>query len=366
MMTLSSSRPRGGSVSLWKHWRSILFVGIGVLASLTLGLVSLMVQQQEDAVVLAVRQNSSTAASRGPVLITRKESRTATVMAFAMNYDLYIHKKFVGSLRKSGFTGNIILWVEKHTKPGVREFLQTHGVTMRGLTFVNCTYVDLSAKDETKNSHEKERLTCAHPYTDLKVRWSRFPLMRDWLAGCEECTGPVLISDYRDAFFQRNPFAVGEPAISGLQVFQEHRSITTDHWLVQWPVNDCKGVKFHGKPMLCSGTTLGERDAMLNYLTAMHEEMKVWMANPKCHFSINGDDQSIHNYLFYSGKLAPFAKSIPFRYGIVHTVGAQGSIILKAHRERLKRDKGLDVGEATRTPFMMALARTIGLGCTMI
>ena len=161
MVTLSS-RPRVGSVSLWKHWRMILFV---VLVSLMSGFVSLMVQQQEDAVVLAQqppRQNSSTTATsrgQGPFLITSKESRTATVMAFAMNYDLFTHQKFVGSLRKSGFAGNIILWVEENTKPGVREYLQTHGVTMRGLTFVNCTYVDLSAKDETKNSHEKERLT---------------------------------------------------------------------------------------------------------------------------------------------------------------------------------------------------------------
>uniref|UniRef100_A0A7R9VZB4 Uncharacterized protein n=1 Tax=Pseudictyota dubia TaxID=2749911 RepID=A0A7R9VZB4_9STRA len=86
--------------------------------------------------------------------------------------------------------------------------------------------------------------------------------------------------------------------------------------------------------------------------------MKVWMANPKCHFPINGDDQSIHNYLFYSGKLAPFAKSIPFRCGIVHTVGAQGSIILEAHRERLKKDKGLDQGQATRTSYDGATSKT--------
>uniref|UniRef100_A0A7S2A6F2 Uncharacterized protein n=1 Tax=Trieres chinensis TaxID=1514140 RepID=A0A7S2A6F2_TRICV len=278
---------------------------------------------------------------------TLEESEHATVMAFAMNYDLYTHKKYVGSLRKSGFKGNIILGVEAETKPGVRDYLMGKGVTMRSLTFVNCTYIDSTVK--TDNSHDKERRTCAHPYPDIKVRWSRFPLIRDWLTECKECTGPVLISDYRDAYFQRNPFAVGEPAIRGLQVFEEHRSIHTTHWLVQVPVSKCKGASFD-EPMLCSGTTVGDRESMLKYLSAMYGEMRLWMADPKCHFSMNGDDQSIHNYLFYSGKL-PFANKIPNRSGIVHTVGAQGSIILKAHRKRHMDEKGIDQGKATRTPY---------------
>lgn len=274
-------------------------------------------------------------------------SATSTVMAFAMKYDLLTHQKFVGSLRKSGFDGNIILGVEAGIDAKIRSYLEEKGVTLRELQFANCTY-DWEVK--AGNSHSVERNTCAAQYPNIKVRWSRFPLQRDWLRDCSECTGPVLISDYRDAIFQENPFAAGAPPVRGLQVFEEHRSITTDHWLVQSPVMKCKGIVFKNRPMLCSGTTIGTRDAMLQYLGSMYDEMSVWIADTKCHFEMNGDDQSIHNYLFYSGKL-PYAIPIPHRTGIVHTAGAQGSIILHAHRERLKEEKDMETGEASRSPF---------------
>lgn len=54
-----------------------------------------------------------------------------------------------------------------------------------------------------------------------QIRWSRFPLIRDWLAGCETCTGPVLIMDVRDSYFQLDPFGPGSPVVEGLQVFEE-------------------------------------------------------------------------------------------------------------------------------------------------
>ena len=98
--------------------------------------------------------------------------------------------------------------------------------------------------------------------------------------------------------------------------------------------------------MLCSGTTVGTRAAMLKYLEIMYAEMKAWIADPKCHFSMNGDDQSIHNYLFYSGQL-PFATAVPNREGgIVNTVGVTGTNTFKKHiadgmAEGLTRDQGM-------------------------
>jgi hypothetical protein len=56
---------------------------------------------------------------------------------------------------------------------------------------------------------------------------------------------------------------------------------------------------------------------------------------------INGDDQSIHNYLYYSGQL-PFATAIPNREGgIVHTAGVDGSIIRKAHEKEIMEQYNL-------------------------
>ena len=76
---------------------------------------------------------------------------------------------------------------------------------------------------------------------------------------------------------------------------------------------------------------------------------KLWMEDPKCWFKINGDDQSIHNYLFYSGKL-PFARAIPSRMGIVNTVGAQAFTVKKDH-EVYTKARGIPEAEAKVYPY---------------
>lgn len=141
--------------------------------------------------------------------------------------------------------------------------------------------------------------------------------------------------DVRDSLFQLDPFGKGSPTVKGLQVYQEHPSQTTQHWLTKWPIGTCKGIEFD-EPMLCSGTTTGTRAAILAYLGIMYEEMKVWISDTtNCHFDINGDDQSIHNYLYYSGQL-PFATSIRNRAGgIVNTVGVEGARVFKAHKQNV-------------------------------
>ena len=264
-----------------------------------------------------------------------KRSSNATVMGFATGYELHVYKRFVGSLRNTGFQGHIILAVAPDILLATEQYLQSRQVEIHKVKFEPCTNGMFTAEDEAKDAHDAEIRRCVAPFTDLKARWGRFPFLREKLKECAGCTGPVLIADVRDAFFQRDPFGSGHPQVEGLQVFEEFGTMTTKHWLVEWPVRECKGVVYD-KPMLCSGTTVGTRQAMIDYLDAMHEEMKLWMNDKKCHFKINGDDQSIHNYLYYSGKL-PFAKAIVNRHGIVHTIGAQGSLIREAHVKQMKK-----------------------------
>jgi hypothetical protein len=264
-------------------------------------------------------------------------SEHATVMGMATNYHVGEFRNFVGSLRKSGFLGNIILAISPDPKPGVVEYLTRNNVTMKRLTMVDCK-TDIMGVDASKkadlNEHDIEVMTCADPYPDLKVRWGRFALLRDYLFLCKECTGPVLVADVRDTVFQRDPFGPEAPPVTGLQVFEEHRTIRTTHWIVKFPIEKCKDISFN-QPMLCSGTTIGTRIAMLRYLSDMVNEMKIWMQDPKCCCNkMSGDDQAIHNYLYYSGKL-PYANAIKNRMGLVNTVGGQGSLIFEANRERI-------------------------------
>jgi len=268
-------------------------------------------------------------------------------MAMATGYDLRDYQRFVGSLRKTGFEGNIILVVAPDIQQRPEEYLRSKNVTMHKVKYTECSHPVRKDVDKSKvDSHTKELLTCVDPYPSLKHRWTRFPLLRDLLEDCGghdrpevKCGGPVLITDMRDALFQRNPFGPEAPKVRGLQVFEEHYTIRTTHWLVDWPVGDCKGVHYD-EPMLCSGTTIGTRRAMIDYLNIFHEEMNTWMASEKCCcFDTNGDDQSMHNYLYYSGKLSGVSggvKAVANRDGLVNTVGAMGSLIFNTHRREKK------------------------------
>jgi hypothetical protein len=268
------------------------------------------------------RSDANTATST-----TTDPSASATVMASATNYDIATYRRFVGSLRQSGYTGHIMIGLQPDPSPKIINYLTQRNVTVHILSWVNCTYTSMDSSE----SDIFQQTTCAYPYPDIKIRWSRFPLFRDWLLACTTCTGPVLVTDARDVIFQRNPFGDDVPSsVQGLQVFQEHVNMTTTNWLTEWPIRECKGVTYK-EPMLCSGTTIGTREAMLQYLAIMYEEMKVWISDPKCRFDINGDDQSIHNYLYYSGRL-PFATSIPNRHGgIVNTIGHHAAQLYKQY-----------------------------------
>ena len=266
-------------------------------------------------------------------------SASATVMGMAAGYDFSVYQGFVGSLRMSGYEGHIILGVDENIDIKSKLYLLSRDVTLKYINWVPCTSRTPNKENDEKDIFEEN--DCAYPYEDMKVTWSRFPLQRDWLIECETCTGPVLLSDVRDVYFQRNPFAEGTPVIEGLQVFEEQYEVTTQHWLVEWPVRECKGITFE-KPMLCSGTTIGTREATLQYLEIIYREMKEWILEVKCRFNIVGDDQSIHNYLFYTNQL-PFAKAIPYRTGLVNTVGIDGSNIQEAHNNQLSEDGTLSI-----------------------
>ena len=279
------------------------------------------------------------------------DSSTTTVMGMATGYELPTYQIFVGSLRHTGFAGHIILGLERNASSDVVHYLQSQNVAIQWMDLTNCAEgkerqpaTSRRLRYELHNNNNSTTKPpppqCVTAYPDLKPRWSRFPIAADWLRDCPTCTGPVLLMDVRDSFFQRDPFGPGSPTIEGLHVFEEAypAQTTSNHWITSWPLAQCKGVAFT-QPMLCSGTTVGTRRAMLQYLQIMHQEMKNWTQTEHCQFPFAGDDQSIHNYLYYMGYL-PFAKAIPNRSGgIVNTVGKIGAKIRGDNVERVLRQR---------------------------
>ncbi|CAB9498891.1 expressed unknown protein [Seminavis robusta] len=307
-------------------------------------------------VQVPAKPGSDHATASAQTALVQKSSKHATVMGMATNYPLKTFRQYVGSLRKTGFEGKIILAISQDPKAGVEDYLKIQNVTMKRIQKINCTYdlLEIRGRDKKNlNSHQIEVATCADPYPNLKIRWSRFALLRDYLEECKECTGPILISDVRDTFFQRDPFGPEAPPVTGLQVFEEFKEQRTTHWLVQGPVEKCKNIKIFNETMLCSGTTIATRNDMLRYLNDMVAEMRFWMQHEKCCCNdMNGDDQSIHNWLFYGSKqLATYGTAQPNRMGLVHTAGAQASRLFQAKRKKGMEELGLEQRAAVVMPF---------------
>jgi len=98
----------------------------------------------------------------------RNDSSDASVFAMAQGYTLDTHRRFVGSLRKSGFTGTIMLATEPELKPGVEEYLLSKDVTILRLNYTECVHKILE-DHEVKNKKDKECNTCIAPYQNVKV-----------------------------------------------------------------------------------------------------------------------------------------------------------------------------------------------------
>lgn len=105
--------------------------------------------------------------------------------------------------------------------------------------------------------------------------------------------------------------------------------------------------------MLCSGTTIADRQSMLRYLDIMYQEMKYWSVTPAClEIKSHGGDQAIMNYLYHSGAFAGLNPQIHRpRDGIVNTVGVWGYKIAVDYYQQRKKDP-------TKTRFLGADNKT--------
>ena len=157
----------------------------------------------------------------------------------------------------------------------------------------------------------------------------------------------VLWSDFRDAFFQRNPFDdfFGDAQGKDLLFFGEHtvrplsatsgRGLFTRAW-----VEGCYGkvltpdVTPEGAPVLCSGNVMGTGAAVLAYLEAYlaNVDAQDGRANWHC-WRDYGIDQGHHNYMAYVKYPKHKFAVAPYDAGPAYTAGQVMHV-----PEDLKRD----------------------------
>jgi hypothetical protein len=88
------------------------------------------------------------------------DSSSATVLAMAVNYDALHYSRFVGTLRKSGYQGHVILATEPNietAKPHLVRYLSQRNVTLVPVKYINCTSAFVLDPVDLKNSHLVER-----------------------------------------------------------------------------------------------------------------------------------------------------------------------------------------------------------------
>ena len=204
-------------------------------------------------------------------------------------------RMFVGTLRHTGYIGRIVLFVHPIFVHKTNELTSANKQTLEYLLSHNVELVAVEGRPcelpfKTEATTMEIRKLCTTEYPQLQLEWARFALARDWLKNNPN-TGWALITDVRDAYFQRPPFADLGPSseVERFMIFEEfygdpnrltssgkNRGIDTSHWFAKM-VTQCYGEEpykeYRGKPMLCSGQLLGTRSASIKGLTLYVDEM---------------------------------------------------------------------------------------------
>jgi hypothetical protein len=251
---------------------------------------------------------------------------TDAIFALACNYPKVYYQRFVGSLRKFGYHEDIVLAVspEEKMKPGVKDYLKETN------TLAYAFEVDCKGTDDCRL--KDDFLGYPDPRPHRTFANIRYALYEYWLRQYHE-NSYILILDFRDTFFQANPFqSFGlynqrpEPKYV-LQTFAENYDVKNIGICVfnsNW-IKTCFGKEalqtLKKEAVICSGSTLGSYPGIHHYVRTMLSSMDT----VKCWLKGIESDQGYQNYLFYNGYFnTPHGNATLFHqgHGVVNTIGA--------------------------------------------
>lgn len=261
------------------------------------------------------------------------------IFALACNYPKQFYQRFVGSLRKSKFTGDIVLAVSPPVKmkAGVEAYIKETKVIAYGFD------VDCAGIDDCKLKDDFLGYPDPRPYRTFAM--IRYALYEYWLQYYSE-RSYILILDFRDTFFQVDPFLSFGPIESrntttyDLQLYAENWQVKT---IGKCVFNSLWIGRCFGKPALrsllnesviCSGSTLGSYLGITHYVRTMLKTMD----SVQCWLRGIESDQGYQNFLFYNGYFSSpdvknQKKAVLFQQGegVVNTIGAMNGFRVPAH-----------------------------------
>ena len=245
------------------------------------------------------------------------------ILVFAEGYDLSIYLSFVESLASTGYSGDVVFSIsnESKLKSGVKEYLLSTSNSQEGVNVIayEVEWTCFKKSGEAAHGSGEGINDCkmntvlgdsaGNPVDDPReprpVATARYELYWIWSLQYSKESWLMLL-DVRDVWFQLDPFEQvntrGE--VTGeLHLFGENADavrIGTSSYNKSWLVNAYgrNAVKqYFDEPVICSGSTMGNQDAIETYLRAMVAQFDATTCKQK------GCDQGFHNYLYYSGQL---------------------------------------------------------------
>ena len=178
--------------------------------------------------------------------------------------------------------------------------LESSGFEGRCVLFVSDTTRDL----DRMGAHGAELIPLVRPSRLAALTYNalRYFLYLDFLHRADISVGRVLLSDVRDVIFQRDPFAFPWP--EGINCALEDGRMTlgacphNSHW-IRTHLGEGALNAVREKPISCSGTTLGDREAVVSYLETLTARLLPFHGGER----MAGYDQGVHNVLIHTGAL---------------------------------------------------------------
>ena len=188
--------------------------------------------------------------------------RNYAVVGVAVNYGMDELRRFVGSLRATGYLGTIVLGVSSNLSQECLRYLKRHHVEIRFVVQPGKLTPKKQAEDGVHGGF----------YSVALPRWKMY---QEWVEESMFSNGTrFFLTDTRDVYFQRNPFEDLQYETSyDLFMFEEwsNKTVGTCRHNSDW-IRSCWGKSMLDiiaqHPIICSGTIIGSRQGITSLVDA--------------------------------------------------------------------------------------------------
>ena len=216
------------------------------------------------------------------------------VLTYCSGYSEIIYNRFAGSLFDTGYDGKIIFFIKD----------------------IDTQYI----KNLKNNYNNKiDYIICNSKFHVQSYRYIHF---KKYLDDNKNIADYIFICDSRDVLFQKNFENYPLDINYNLFVFAEDTIIKNDPNTLTWiKALECNEKDYNiiiNNITICSGTTYGTYDGILNYLTKFIYKLNSYHSSHM--FKTKASDQGIHNFLVYCNQLNNF-KILTNKDNLVNTIG---------------------------------------------